>query len=472
MSFVSLHFLLFLAALFALTQAAGSRGMRNNLLLAASYYFYMSWDWRFPALLLFNTLVNFWAARRIAASDEPRQRRRALFLALLAVLGVLGYFKYANFFIAGLAALLQSLGLEANLPLLQVALPIGISFFTFQGLSYTLDVYRRRQAPCASLRDFALFVAFFPTVLSGPITRAHQLLPQIQGSAPPPGAEHIESGLFLLIRGFIKKVAFADILGLHLVAPAFADPGAYSWWFLVLAVYAYSFQIYMDLSGYTDIARGAARLLGLELPESFDRPYLADSVSNFWQRWHMTMSGFFRDYLYFSLGGSQRGNAYFNLVVTFVAIGMWHGAGWKFLLYGLIHGSAVAAERWARQRRVRRGLPPLPERGWAWLLRIFLIFQVIAFSRILFRAPDLAGAGHYLAALFAGGGQAAPLGAVGLAALLLAALLHFVPARWAERLQETILSRPSLQQAAGLVAVIYGLLALSSGEAPFLYFQF
>lgn len=472
MSFLSLHFLLFLGVLFALVHAVGSRGLRNALLLGASYYFYMCWDWRFPALLLFNTLVNFYAARAIAASDDPRRRRLLVALALVAVLGMLGYFKYANFFIASLSALLRSLGVAADLPLLQVILPIGISFFTFQGLSYTLDVYRRQQAPCASLRDFALFVAFFPTVLSGPITRAHQILPQIAGEAPPPAAGHCESGLVLLVRGFVKKVAFADVLGIHLVNPAFADPGAYSWWFLVLAVYAYSFQIYMDLSGYTDIARGTARLLGLELPHSFDRPYLADSISNFWQRWHMTMSGFFRDYLYFSLGGSKRGNVYFNLLLTFVAIGMWHGAAWKFALYGLIHGGAAACERRARSRRAGRGLPPLPEHGGAWLLRIFLVFQIVAFSRILFRAPDLAGAGHYVSAILAGSGRAAPVDAVGLAALVLAAVLHYVPERHAERFFEALRSRPAAQQAAGLVAVVYGLLALSSGEAPFLYFQF
>lgn len=471
MSFVSLHFLLFVAVLFGLVRLWPERERRNNVLLGASYYFYMCWDWRFAVLILINTLVNFHAAHLIAASDDPRHRRFILILALVVGLGCLGYFKYVNFFIDNLAALLRGLGLEAHPPLLDLILPIGISFFTFQSLSYTLDVYRRQQAPCLSLRDFALFVAFFPTVLCGPITRAHQLLPQIE-KATQDTPERVESGLVLMVRGFVKKVAFADILGMHLVNPAFADPGAYAWWFLILAVYAYSFQIYMDLSGYTDIARGASRLLGFELPTSFNRPYLADSVSNFWQRWHMTMSGFFRDYLFFSLGGSKYGNVYVNLLITFFAIGLWHSAGWNFIVYGLIHGSVVALERWAHQRRERLGLPPLPRHGWAWGLRLFLVFQMVAFSRILFRAPDLAGALNYLGAIAGGVGQAAPVGALSLTVLIVAALLHYLPARWSESWLETIRRQPALPQAAGLAGVVYGLIALSSGEAPFLYFKF
>jgi alginate O-acetyltransferase complex protein AlgI len=471
MSFVSFHFLVFLAVLFALTRACRTREVRNNVLLGASYYFYMCWDWRFALLLLFNTLVNYYAARQIAAADDPRRRKLALAAALAAGLGLLGYFKYANFFIESFSMLLQSLGMEANLPLLELMLPIGISFFTFQSLSYTLDVYRRQQEPCDSLRDFALFVAFFPTVLSGPITRAHQILPQIQAdTADPP--ERIESGLILMVRGFVKKVAFADVLGMHLVGPAFADPAAYSWWFLVVAVYAYTFQIYMDLSGYTDMARGASRLLGFELPISFNRPYLADSISNFWQRWHITMSGFFRDYLFFSLGGSKRGNVYINLLITFLAIGMWHSAGWKFILYGFIHGSVVALERWARTRREKRGLPPLPSHGIAWAIRVFIVFQIVAFSRILFRAEDLNGALAYLQAIVSGAGEASPFSAVAIFMLILAALLHYIPARHTDRWLEIIHRQPAPAWACGIVTVMFGLMALSTGEAPFLYFKF
>lgn len=472
MSFLSFHFLFFLTIIFVLVHKSASRiNLRNNIVLFASYYFYMCWDWRFACLLLLNTLINFFAGERIAASTNIQYRKRVLSVAVVSGLGVLAYFKYANFFLENFSALLSGFGLQINAPMLQLILPIGISFYTFQSLSYTLDVYRGRQEKCNSLRDFALFVAFFPTVLSGPITRAHQLLPQIQGTSES-SSEKIEIGLFLLLRGFIKKIAFADVLAVHLVNPAFSDPSAYSSWFLLLAVYAYSFQIYMDLSGYTDIARGAANLLGFELPINFNRPYVADSVSNFWQRWHISMSGFFRDYLYFSVGGSKFGNAYLNLFITFVAIGMWHGAGWNFIVYGLIHGSVICVERFSRNRRARLGMPPLIESGWMWLLRIIVVFQIVAFSRILFRAPDLAAAIKFASAILVPTGNAAPLSAIGIFAFVLAVVFHFVPTRFSRAMYDFIRNRNSWQLATSLVFFVYILIAMTSGKAPFVYFQF
>ncbi|MFZ6748705.1 MBOAT family O-acyltransferase [Undibacterium sp. Ren11W] len=472
MSFLSFHFLLFLAITFVFIYKSGERiNLRNNLLLFSSYYFYMCWDWRFACLLLLNTLINFFVAERIATSTDIRYRKKLVFIAVVSGLGVLAYFKYANFFLETFSMLLSGFGLQINAPVLQLILPIGISFYTFQSLSYTLDVYRGRQLHCNSLRDFSLFVAFFPTVLSGPITRAHQLLPQIQ-SVSKLNPEKIETGLFLLMRGFIKKIAFADVLAIHLVNPAFTDPSAYSSWFLLLAIYAYSFQIYMDLSGYTDIARGAANLLGFELPINFNRPYLADSVSNFWQRWHISMSGFFRDYLYFSVGGSKFGNAYLNLFITFVAIGMWHGAGWNFIFYGLIHGSVICVERFARNRRVRLGMPPLSESGWLWFLRVIIVFQIVAFSRILFRAPDLAAAITFASAIITSTAKAAPLSAIGICAFVLAVVCHFIPTRFSLALYDFIRSKNCWQLAVCLVFLVYVLIAMTSGKAPFVYFQF
>lgn len=472
MSFTSFHFLGFIVVAFVLARlTARNLAWRNWTLLVASYYFYMCWDWRFAGLLGLNTLLHFLLARRIARSGHAGQRRGLLILGVVASLGILAYFKYASFFIDSGMALLHGLGIQADAPLLQVILPIGISFYTFQILSYTLDVYRRTQAPCNSLRDFALFCAFFPTVLSGPITRARILLPQLQAPTSDE-PERVEQGLVLMLRGFVKKVAFADVLALHIVNPAFTSPGDYSGWFLLLAVYAYSFQIYMDLSGYTDIARGSAQLLGFHLPENFNRPYLADSVSNFWQRWHITMSGFFRDYLYFGIGGSKQGNVYLNLLITFLAIGMWHGAGWSFLLYGLIHGSVVGLERWARNRRARLHLPPLRDTGGWWALRVFVTFQIVAFSRILFRADDLPAAWAYVRAMLGGNGTAAPLAALPVLVLLLAVVLHYLPARWSTAGMQWVRTRPPWLLAVLVVATLYGLVAFSSGEAAFVYFQF
>ena len=472
MSFDSLFFVLFLISIFALNRLLLARAeARKNMLLAASYYFYMCWDWRFVGLVLVMTVVNFVAGRAIAASTSLHRKRIWLGLALLVCIGVLVYFKYQNFLVPATASLLETAGLQANQPMLQVLLPIGISFYTFQALSYTLDIYRGQEKPTTSFRDFALFVAFFPTVLSGPITRARQLLPQFERALPDdPG--RMRDGFALVIRGFIKKVAFADVLATQLVNPAFASPGNYSTGFLLIALYAYTFEIYMDLSGYTDIVRGTGKLLGFELPENFNRPYQATSVSNFWQRWHVSMSSFFRDYLYFGMGGSRHGNVYFNLYVTFLAIGLWHGSGLNFVIYGVIHGTAVCVERWLRGRRTARGLHSPPQGFMVWLARVFVTLQIIAFSRVFFRAGEFSGAMDYLGAMLRPGAGEAPFTVVGLAVLALALVLHYIPVSWYAATAARYGRMNVMAQGVVLAAVVCGLFAASVGGEQFLYLRF
>lgn len=472
MSFQSAHFFLFLVLVVALNWALRDRAAwRKSVLLVASYYFYMAWDWRFAALLVVLTLLNFAAGRGIARATEERERRAWLAGALVGSLGILAFFKYADFFVVELQQLLAGAGLAGDGTTLRIVLPIGISFFTFQSLSYVLDVFRRQEEECRNLLDFSVFVAFFPTVLAGPITRARHLLPQLARCAPPERAD-MDQGLALIVRGLVKKVVFADVLATQLVGPAFDAPGSYSSWFLLLALYAYTFQIYMDVSGYTDIARGAAQLCGFKLPQNFDRPYIAATVSNFWQRWHISMSSFFRDYLYFGLGGTQRGNVYVNLMLTFLAIGMWHGAGWNFALYGLIHGAVVCVERW--RRRLRQGSPPpqTEDHGFGWFLGWVVTFHIIVLSRVLFRAPDLASAADYVKQLFASTSTALPIGAHGIAVLVLAAVLHWVFPTTGARALTLFTGLPVLAQGLVLVATFYLLLVLSVGTAPFVYFQF
>lgn len=472
MQFQSFQFLAFLLAVVFVHWMLRERpSARKNFLLAASAFFYASWDWRFLALLLAMAVVNYVAGARVAATSDPVSRRRWLALAVIFSLGALAVFKYHGFFVHGFVALAAQVGWRVELPLVTLLLPLGISFFTFQSLSYVLDVYREREAPCSSFRDFALFVAFFPTVAAGPITRARLLLPQL---ARPPAltGEHLEDGLALIVRGFVKKLVFADVLALHWVAPAFADPSAYSPLFLLLALYAYTFQIYMDVSGYTDIARGAARMVGLDLPENFNRPYLAASVSNFWQRWHITMSSFFRDYLFFSLGGSRHGNVYLNLMVTFVVIGIWHGAGWNFVVYGVVHGAVVCIERWLRRRREQAGAPEPAAGSWRWLASVAITFHVVVLSRVLFRAEDLDQALAYLRAMLQPVGRALPLDTLGVGVLVVAALLHWFVPQAGPYSVALFKRQPAWAQALGLVAVTYLLVALSSGQAPFVYFQF
>lgn len=472
MSFQSLHFLVFALAVFTANALLLRRlAWRKNMLLAASYYFYMCWDWRFAGLLLAVAAVNYLAARKIEEAADGAGRKGWLVLALTACLGVLGFFKYANFFIDSTSRLLAGLGFHADLPTLSVLLPIGVSFFTFQGIAYTIDVYRRQQRAVTDFRDFALFIAFFPTVLCGPITRGRQLLHQF--AAPLPyRAEAAQEGFFLILRGLVKKVFFADVLALHIVNPAFDQPGDYGSFFLIVAVIAYSFQIYMDLSGYTDMVRGISRTLGFELPENFDRPYQARSVSNFWQRWHTSMSSFFRDYLYFGIGGSKKGNVYINLLVTFVAIGMWHGAGWNFVVYGLLHGSIVGLERCFRNHESELGLSAIVRTRLYAVFAIAATFMFVAFSRILFRSDELDAAGAFAQALWRNGSMQTPFPTIGLAALVGAVLLHYVPKSWVAQAGSAFTKSPAPVQACATLVVMLGALAASPGASSFVYFRF
>ncbi len=473
MNFQSIHFLLFLSVL---VMACGllwrNFGARKNLLLLASYYFYMSWDWRFGGLLAVTTLIHFAIGRKLAVEQRQGWRRAWLALSVLAGLGVLAYFKYANFFIQNAAALLQALGIEAQPALLAIVLPVGISFYTFQALSYVFDIYRRQQEPTPDLRDFALFVGFFPTVLAGPITRASVLLPQLSRQQVVPGPE-VETGMWLVARGFVKKVVFADVLGAQMVDPVFANPDAYSPLYLLVTLYAYSFQIYMDVSGYTDIARGAALMCGFRLPPNFDRPYCAQTVSNFWQRWHMTMSSFFRDYVFIGLGGSRYGHVYFNLMLTFIAIGLWHGGGWNFLLYGALHGAMVCYERFKRAQRVARGLPAGDEgSGWRAVAQIAFVFSFVSFTRLLFRAPDLASAGQYLNAMTDWSLNESPVSLIGIVALIAAALLHWTGDPLRAGIIDHLRRMSVALQGALLALVAYIVVIFSSSKAQFVYFMF
>ena len=472
MNFNSLHFFAFLAVVLLLNQLLAPRATyRKRMLLSASYYFYMCWDWRFAGLLFLVTLTTYTAAWRIAAARTAAVRRLWLTLAIAICLGALGSAKYADFFIANLATLLGLFGWQADLPLLNVVLPVGISFFTFQSLSYVVDVYRGHAAPCPKFDDYAFFVAFFPTLLAGPISRAGELIPQIEAAAPCT-VQQLESGWVLMLRGFIRKMAFADVLAAHLVDPAFAKPEGYSPLFLLVALYGYSFQIYMDVAGYTDIARGMARMIGFELRPNFDRPYLANSVSAYWQRWHMTVSRFFRDYLFIGLGGSRTGNVYANVMLTFLAIGLWHGAGWNFVLYGFVHGSVVCVERWRRSARAG-STPARDPPGWRLPLQIIITFHIIAFLRILFRSADVGAAITYVEAMFNFGEQAAaPFDVVGLAVLALAAIAHVVPRSKSDLLLNHFIRWPVAAQAMSIVLTTYLLLALSASEQAFAYFRF
>ena len=382
MLFNSTDFLVFFALFYA-AYAVVRRHLaaRNGLLLLASYVFYGWWDYRFTALLLTTSLLDFTFARAI---DGPASagRRRALVAASVTLnLTVLGLFKYLNFFQEGVAAVLAACGREPHWRPWAIILPVGVSFYTFQSISYVVDVYRRQMPACRNLPAFLAYVAFFPQLVAGPIERGRHLLPQFTRPLVITRAG-LESGLWLILWGLFKKVAVADHLA-PLVDLVFR-PATTTGPAVILGTVAFALQIYGDFSGYTDVARGVAQCLGFELLLNFNLPYCATSLRDFWNRWHISLSTWIRDYLYFPLGGSRRGTGrtYLNLAVTMVLCGLWHGAAFNFVLWGAWHAVGLMANHYWRERWAARWRVPA---GMGWLLTTGFVL----YGWLLFRAQSL-----------------------------------------------------------------------------------
>jgi alginate O-acetyltransferase complex protein AlgI len=464
MFFNSLAFALFLPTVVGLYWVFPRR-WRVPLLLIASYVFYGWWDVRFLALIMLSTVVDWFVAKRLGVMPDGTRRRRWLLISLVGNLGMLAVFKYWNFFTDSAAELLISLGLEPNLPMLRIILPVGISFYTFQTLSYVIDVYRRDLEPEHSLVQFALFVSFFPQLVAGPIERAKHLLPQLRNL--PTSMRQIDwaGAALLILRGLFRKVVIADGVA-PLVNEVFAKPGIYGSVTVAVGVIAFSLQIYGDFAGYTDIARGTARLFNVDLMENFKAPYLSRGFSEFWRRWHISLSTWLRDYLYVPLGGNRgtRWETYRNLLITMLLGGLWHGAAWGFVVWGALHGAYLVIERWlSRDRKGAYGSVSLP---------VWLVFGIVTLTWIPFRAPNLAQAWEVVQALFGSptGAQlvAAPL-VVGLMGLLTIALDK---ADLRGRINP-VGGAPSLVR--GLAyggAMVTALLFASVTAVPFIYFQF
>ena len=396
MVFNSLVFLVFFAVVYGLYRVLPHRG-QNVLILVSSYFFYGWWDWRFLSLIFISTTIDYVAGRVIGnAGSQPRRRKTALAVSMTSNLVILGFFKYFNFFADNLAVLLTHLGLESSIRHLHIILPVGISFYTFQAMSYTLDVYRGHLKPARSLLDFATFVAFFPQLVAGPIERASNLLPQIQNPRKVTWAG-IESGTWLIFWGLFKKCVIADNLA-SLVEGGFgptASTGAVS----LLPLYAFAFQIYCDFSGYSDIARGLARWMGVELMINFNNPYFALNPKDFWARWHISLSSWLRDYLYIPLGGNRKGRrrTYINLALTMLLGGLWHGAAWTFVAWGAFHGLLLViyhgwAEKFSPKGTVDSG-------RWVWPRRI-LMFHLACVGWLFFRAQTMGQVGEMTRRIF------------------------------------------------------------------------
>jgi len=362
--------------------------MQNRLLLAASYFFYAWWDWRFLFLMAGSTVVDYGVARSLGKSADQRVRRTLLIVSLTLNFGFLGVFKYFNFFADSMAHLASLLGLhEIPVSLWRILLPPAISFYTFQEVAYIVDVYHRKLEPADSLVDYALFVSLFPHLIAGPIQKPSHLLPQVQQPRTWDPAKAFD-GLVLILEGLFRKVVIADncaLIANAAFAGHFGIPDTMS---VVLGTYAFAWQIYGDFSGYSSIARGSAQLLGFHFMVNFRQPYLAQSLQDFWHRWHISLSTWLRDYLYISLGGNRLGNVrtYFNLMATMLLGGLWHGANWTFVVWGGIHGAGLAIERLL----FARGRSPLADSRsllGAWVRRV-LIFHLVCFAWIFFRVPS------------------------------------------------------------------------------------
>ncbi len=431
----------------------------------ASYLFYGWVDWRWVGLLMASSVVNTFAAQVIARSDSSMIRRRALAAAVVFDLGLLATFKYLGFFVDETNGALDTIGLGSPLPIVQIVLPIGISFFTFQAISYVVDVYRK-ETRAASLMDVAILQAFFPHLVAGPIVRANELLPQLR-TPRDPRVVLAGPGLFLIAGGLIKKTVVADELARNVVDPVYNDPSSFSGAEILLAFYAFAAQIYCDFSGYTDMAIGVALLLGFQLPQNFDRPYMALSLQIFWRRWHITLSRWLRDYLYIPLGGNRKGEraTYRNLMITMLLGGFWHGASFTFLIWGGIHGSALSAERWLRKQFPGVHVPALI----AW----FVTFHVVCIAWVFFRAPDLGTAFDVLGGLGLSGPS--PLVTFPMVFLVVAAIaVQLLPSGWWRQAEAWIVARPVAAQgvAFGVLLVVADAAVGQQGVAPFIYFQF
>jgi len=371
---------------------------QNVFLLAASYVFYGWWDVRFLGLIAMSTLVDFYCARAIARCEATAQRRALLTLSLVINLGFLATFKYFNFFVDSFAAALQAFGFhQTPVAVLRILLPPGISFYTFQEVAYIVDVYNRRLEPSESLVDYALFISLFPHLIAGPIQRPSHLLPQVQ-SPRTFDDERFFGGLLLILSGLVRKTVVADNCALLADAAFSGRLGPPTLPVVAIGTYAFAWQIYGDFSGYSDIARGSAQLLGFHFMVNFRQPYLATSLQDFWRRWHISLSTWLRDYLYIPLGGNRggEGRTYRNLLLTMVLGGLWHGANWTYVVWGGIHGAGLSIERaWGQWFANPERASPSLVSARAWASRI-VVFHLVCAAWIFFRAPSLHDAAAFL----------------------------------------------------------------------------
>lgn len=482
MLFNSFEFLLFFPIVLAAYFATPHR-YRWMLLLAASYFFYMSWKIEYIILIIVSTLVDYFVAQRMEKIPDKRKRRPLLYLSLLVNLGILAFFKYANF----LAFSFQDITGYEPTPIHNFLLPVGISFYTFQTLSYTIDVYHGKMKAEKHLGYFAVYVAYFPQLVAGPIERADRLLPQFQ---QPIKFEYsrVRSGLMLMFWGFFKKMVIADRVAEY-VNKIYDNPEIYDGLSNLVATYFFAFQIFCDFSGYSDIAIGTSLIMGVDLMVNFRRPYFATSIQNHWQRWHISLSTWFRDYLYIPLGGNRvvKWRWWYNLLVTFVVSGLWHGANWTFVVWGGIHGILLVVGIWTQGFRENlykvTGLDKMDRLRTA--IQIFIVFHLVIIAWVFFRAESVGDAAIVLKKIatmnpLKTGKLMSSLASMGMVEVLLAVgsvfimeAIHVFQER-GNSVREWITSKPAVFRWSVYTIAVFAMLILAkfSSQEEFIYFQF
>ncbi|WP_263834163.1 MBOAT family O-acyltransferase [Salinibacter sp.] len=495
MLFNSIDFLIFFPVVVGVYFALPAR-LRWMLLLAASYFFYAWWKFDYLFLILTSTLVDYVSGRMMGRYDTRARRRPWLLLSLCTNLGILGGFKYFNFISGSLQTALSSFGLTYDALMIDVVLPVGISFYTFQTLAYSIDVYRGEQQPEKHLGIFALYVSFFPQLVAGPIERSQNLLPQFK-TTHTFEHERVRDGLILMAWGFFKKLVVADRLALY-VDEIYNAPGEASGAQLLVATYFFAFQIYCDFSGYSDIAIGAAQVMGYDLMENFRRPYFSKSVGEFWKRWHISLSSWFKDYLYIPLGGNRVGkwHWYFNLFVVFLISGLWHGAAWTFVVWGALHGGYliagivtkpwreklwVFADRWLQTRKkyTTLGFSSIDVSTFRRWTSVLVTFHLVLLAWIFFRANTVTEAFYILEHIFSGKYTMYNLTGdldryeflIALVSIAVMELVHLMERK--VNMRSFLSNRPMwLRYPAYLALVISILMFGQFGAQEFIYFQF
>jgi alginate O-acetyltransferase complex protein AlgI len=474
MLFPTIDFAIFFAVVFPVTWVFnGHNAWKKWFLVAASYYFYAFWRVEFTLVLLASSTGNYLLALMLGRLADGTPRRALLWFGIVVNLGMFGYFKYYNFFVASLINALSSVGLKIEIAFIEVALPLAISFLTFHALSYIIDVYRRVLKPSTSLVDVLLYISFFPHLIAGPIVRADKFLAQTIRSRDS-AAIKIGNSILLILGGLFKKVIIANYLSSEFVNGVFRSPAEYSSLDLILAMYAYALQIYCDFSAYTDIAIGVANLLGYEFPQNFNYPYCALSLHDFWRRWHMSLSSWLRDYVYIPLGGNRFGEftTCRNIMITMALGGLWHGANYNVLIWGLLHGSALVAERILGMVH-RSGAGSVKRSRFDAFIGWFVTFQFVSVTWVFFRSPSIEAALTYFSTLFTGTNWSTTVTPVAAVAFALGALPQMIPQRWFNSLEERYANASLPVKVLVPFAVIFLIsVAAPTGIAPFIYFQF